>query len=386
MIYLDNASSSWPKPPQVAYAVASWIEHNGANAGRGSHRMAREAETMIAQTRDQVGKLFGIQNTDQIILLQNITEAINLTLFGLLEPGDHVLSVGLVHNSVRRPLNYLERQGVHVSYVQYERQNWRKKIKDELNSNTKLVVITHASNVTGEVLPLVELSEMISVYRKPNRKPYIFVDSAQTAGLVPIDVRQMGIDILAFTGHKSLYGPQGTGGLYLAPDIVLKPIIVGGGGGNAESPDAPRYSPDRYEPGTRNSPGIAGLSEGIKYVLDCNPEKLLISELQLLDPLIDQLRTMDGVHILGDPACESHVPVVAFTMDGFSSAELGLLLDRKFDIAVRSGLHCAPYAHEQQHTLKMGGAVRVSVGAFTTEQEVEKCIVALKQLHSETKM
>ncbi len=383
MIYLDNASSSWPKPRKVAQAVGDWIEHHGANAGRASHRMARETEGMISRTRKQIANLIGAEHGDQVALLQNVTEAINLALCGLLEQGDHVISTGLTHNSVRRPLAHLEEQGVCISRVPIRSNSWIKDIEANLRTTTRMILVTHGSNVTGEVLPLNDLMEWLRTLRKRSREPFVLVDAAQTAGHIDINVQEQGIDLLAFTGHKGLYGPQGTGGLYLAPDLLLQPLLLGGGGGNAESKYAPMVGPERYEAGTRNAPGIAGLAEGVRFVLDSGLDQLLAHEMKLLSPLKESLMELKGVRILGDSHTNMHVPLLSFTMEGYQSSELALLLDRRYDIAVRAGLHCAPDAHDDQGTTKSGGAVRISLGAFNTAEEIESCILALKELHDE---
>lgn len=377
MIYLDNAASSWPKPPEVAAKMEECLREYGANPGRGSHALSMKASRVIFEARRKVAGLFGVKNPDNIIFTQNATEALNMGILGLLKPGDHAITTMLEHNSVRRPLEYVRRErGVELTYVQADERGrlLAESVRDAIRENTKLIVVTHGSNLTGTLLPIAEIGAIAKQFGV-----LLMVDVCQTAGVYPIDVEAMNIAMLAFTGHKSLYGPQGTGGLYLHPEVELEPLMHGGTGGYSELLEMPKTRPDRYEAGTRNTVGIAGLLAGISVVESKGLDKIREHEETLAYMLHQGLEAIGGVTVYGPPLGEPRVPIVSFTVEGYESHEVGFILDRNYGICVRSGLHCAPVAHETIGTVEQG-VVRASVGLFTTEEDIQALLDAVAEI------
>jgi cysteine desulfurase family protein len=377
MIYLDHAASSWPKPPEVIRAVADAIEHHGANPGRGSHRMAIEASRILFETRKQLAGLFGIGNPTDISFALNTTEALNLAIKGFVQENDHVICTSVEHNSVRRPLEYVRKvKNVSITYVETDttgRLNL-KTVREAFQPNTRLLVCTHSSNLLGSITPVGELAELC---RKHNVR--LLVDAAQTAGTYPLDVNELGIDMLAFPGHKGLLGPQGTGGLYVHPDLELEPLVHGGTGSQSETIGQPTVRPDRYEAGTQNVPGIAGLQAGVRYVRQKGVEAIHRHEWELTQKLMEGLMGIKGVTLLGPEIGQTRTGIVSFLLKGRESAEVAHVLDRQFHIAVRAGHHCTPLAHASAGTLQTG-AVRASVGFSTTSEEIEALLEAVKYI------
>lgn len=377
VIYLDNAATSWPKPPQVAEAMERNMKEAAANPGRGSHAMAVTASRTVFETRKRLSALFGIANPNDIAFTLNTTHALNLAIQGLLKPGDHVVATSLEHNSVRRPLEALKRRlGIEVTFVPTDRQGRLDLNRAEaaIRDKTKLMAVTHGSNLLGSIMPVKELG-MLSRARGVK----LLVDAAQTAGALPIDVAKMNIDLLAFPGHKGLMGPQGTGGLYIHPELDLEPLMYGGTGSRSESPEQPQVRPDRYEAGTPNTVGLAGLSEGVSFVLRETVEKIGEKERKLTSLLMKGLLEITGVSVLGPGPDEERTAIVAFLIEGADPSEVAFILDRQFGIAVRSGFHCTPLGHETAGTTD-SGAVRASPGYFTTETEIVSLIEAVKEI------
>jgi cysteine desulfurase/selenocysteine lyase len=376
MIYLDNAATTHPKPPSVYKRVDDVLRNWSANPGRSGHAMAIEAARIIFQTRESIAKLFNIADPDRIIFTGNATGALNLAILGLLKPGDRCVTTTMEHNSVIRPLHSLERKGVTIAKVAGARDGsiYPHAVAAAIDRSTRLVVVTHASNVAGTITPI---ADTISLAH--DRGVPVLVDAAQTAGCVPIDVQALGVDLLACPGHKGLYGPQGTGFLYIAPHVNLQPILFGGTGSRSDLEDMPDFAPDRYEPGTLNTPGIAGLGAGVDFLLERGVEQVRAHELALLRQLMDGLATIDGLIIHGprDPARKTGV--VLFTLDGVDPAEIGDRLDQEFGIAVRVGLHCAPQAHRTLGTFPIGG-VRMSPGYFNTAEEIAQTVEAVSRI------
>ena len=376
MIYLDNAATTHPKPPSVYKRVDDVLRNWSANPGRSGHAMAIEAARIIFQTRESIAKLFNIADPDRIIFTGNATGALNLAILGLLKPGDRCVTTTMEHNSVIRPLHSLERKGVTIAKVAGARDGsiYPHAVAAAIDRSTRLVVVTHASNVAGTITPI---ADTISLAH--DRGVPVLVDAAQTAGCVPIDVQALGVDLLACPGHKGLYGPQGTGFLYIAPHVNLQPILFGGTGSRSDLEDMPDFAPDRYEPGTLNTPGIAGLGAGVDFLLERGVEQVRAHELALLRQLMDGLATIDGLTIYGprDPARKTGV--VLFTLDGVDPAEIGDRLDQEFGIAVRVGLHCAPQAHRTLGTFPIGG-VRMSPGYFNTAEEIAQTVEAVSRI------
>lgn len=376
-IYLDHAASSWPKPPEVIKAMVECMEEYAANPGRGSHEKAVKASRTLFEGRKQLARLFRIKNPNDIAYALNTTMALNLAIKGFVREGDHVICTAVEHNSVRRPLEFLKAsKGVQISYLQTDAQGNinLKELESLITSRTKLVVCNHSSNLLGSILPVADIAE---VCRKHRVK--LLVDAAQTAGTIDIDVNLMGIDMLAFPGHKGLLGPQGTGGLYIHPDLDLDPLLHGGTGSQSEAIEQPTVRPDRYEAGTQNTVGIAGLVEGIKWVQKQTVEKIHQHEWQLTQRLMNGLLGIPGVQILGPVLGQNKTGIVSFTVAQTDSSEIAFILDQSFGIAVRAGYHCTPLAHETVGTLERG-AVRASVGCFTTEGEIDQLIDAVKEI------
>ncbi|KAA9005138.1 aminotransferase class V-fold PLP-dependent enzyme [Paenibacillus spiritus] len=377
VIYLDHAATSWPKPPEVIRAVVEAMEQAGANAGRGSHSLAVDSGRLLVRARMELAQLFGIRNAQDLAFCYNTTMALNMAIQGTLKPGDHVIATMAEHNSVRRPLEYLRRtRGVEVDFAEVDADGYvnLSHLGRLFRPNTKLVVCTHSSNLLGSIQPVGEIGDLAK-----SRGARFLVDAAQSAGSLDIDVSLMNIDLLAFPGHKGLLGPQGTGGLYIAPDLDLEPILTGGTGSQSENREQPDVRPDRYESGTQNVPGIAGLLAGVRRVREWKPGCIHRREWEQVQMLMEGLQELPGIRLLGPRAGEERSGLIAFTVKGLDSARVAHRLDREFGIAVRAGMHCAPLAHEAMGTLA-SGAVRASVGVGTTEDEVRSLLEAMRHI------
>lgn len=361
----------------VIEAMTKCVQEYAANPGRGSHLMAVQASRVLFDARKQLAKLFHISNPNDIAFTPNTTEALNLAIKGFLKEEDHVISTGIEHNSVRRPLEYLARtRKVKVTYIPANAKGYidLSDLKKEITAKTKLVVCSHSSNLLGTILPVGEIGNICKAHGIK-----FLVDAAQTAGILPIDVQAMGIDLLAFPGHKGLLGPQGTGGLYISPDIDLEPLIHGGTGSQSEAIDQPAVRPDRYESGTHNTPGIAGLAEGVKFVQQVGVENIHRKEWELTQQLMEGLMKIEGLELFGPDLGEEKTGIVSFRMRGTDASEIAFILDQSFQIAVRSGFHCTPLAHQSAGTYETG-SVRASVGYFTTAQEVDVLVSSVKEI------
>ncbi|HWQ43343.1 MAG TPA: aminotransferase class V-fold PLP-dependent enzyme [Desulfosporosinus sp.] len=378
MIYLDNAATSWPKPEAVAREMLKCMQEYGANPGRSGHRMALLAGEKIYECRENLAKLLGIDDPLRIIFTSNATEAINLALKGLLIPGDHVILTSMEHNAVLRPLKKLETVGVQLSIVLADVHGKvnAADIAGEIRENTKLLVVTHASNVTGTVNDLEALGRLTQ-----ERQILFMVDAAQTAGSYPLHAGQMHIDLLAFPGHKGLLGPQGTGGLYIRPGLILETLKEGGTGSLSESPTQPEFLPDRYESGTLNTSGIVGWNEGVKYILAIGVDNIRNRENQLVNFMLEGLSKIKKVRVYGSNHPEQQTGVISITIEGKDCEEVCRELDEKYSIAVRGGLHCAYLAHETIGTLGTG-TIRFGIGFFNTIQDIEQALQALQNIAS----
>ena len=387
MVYLDNAATSFPKPEEVYRGMDRFVRSSGANPGRGGHRLAREAESMIDETRALLARLFGGTRPERVVFTLNASDALNMALKGVLEPGDHVVTTVLEHNSISRPLNRMERDGT-ITLTRLPATPGHlveaDAVERALGPRTRLVALTHASNVTGTIQPIAEIG------RRVRRHGALFlVDAAQSAGFVPIDVERDGVDLLAFTGHKGLLGPTGTGGLYVGERAAIRPWREGGTGGDASNPVQPTELPHRLEGGTPNVFGIAGLREGVRFVLERGIEEIARRERGLLRVFLQAIRERgrfdwfgaDGV--LLEQAGAGRVGLLSFNLRGRPPGALAEDLDRRFSIAVRPGLHCAPYAHRHLGTFPEGAA-RISVGVMTREEEMIAAAEALNRIASET--
>lgn len=376
-IYLDHAATSWPKPPEVAQAVMDAMLHDAANPGRGSHAMAVRAGRILFDTRKQLAKLFKVRNPNDIAFAANTTAALNQAIKGLLKEGDHVVATAVEHNSVRRPLEFLKKEiGITVTYVEPDADGavTAAGVEEAILPNTALVVVTHSSNLLGTIIPVEDIG---AITRKRGVK--LLVDAAQSAGVLDLDVEAMGIDMLAFPGHKGLLGPQGTGGLYLHPELELTPLLHGGTGSQSELPEQPTVRPDRYESGTPNTPGIAGLGAGVRYVLNETPGKIHTKEWELTSRMMEGLSSVSRLRLLGPALGKPRTGIAAFVIDGIDASEIAFILDQHYGIAVRSGFHCTPLAHQCAGT-GTTGAVRASVGYSTTERDVDALVDAVKEI------
>ncbi len=377
MIYFDHAASSWPKPDAVIEKIASFLKENGANPGRGNHVMAREAANEISKTRQLLAELFHISNPNAISFYMNTTQALNQAIKGLLKKGDHVITSQLEHNSVRRPLEYLKRtEEIEITYLESSIDGTTSLdiLKKSIKKNTKLIVISHASNVLGTLQPLYEIGKIAA-----EKNIFFLVDAAQTAGRYPIDVTEMNINLLAFPGHKALLGPQGVGGLYIQPNILLDPLVHGGTGSHSEDIDQPLSSPNRYESGTLNTVGIIGLGAGVEYIKKIGIDVLRKKEWELTNYLLSEMKKIDQITYFGPNENIERVPLVTFLVDDIDSVEIAAILDQHYQIAVRTGFHCSPLAHQvikTEHT----GAIRVSLGHTNTIEEVNYLITSLKEI------
>lgn len=378
IIYLDHASTSWPKPDSVAVAVADAISNYGANPGRGAHRLAVQASRVIMETRYLLAKLLHVKNPNDIIFTSNTSVALNMVIQGLLVQGDHVIYSGIEHNSVRRPLEAMKMDGRitisemkmnelgAVNLLDLEEQLKQKK--------TRLVIVNHASNLLGTVAPIEKITALAHRY-----EAFVLVDAAQTAGTYPLDIERVKADFVAMPGHKGLLGPQGTAALYISPKIDLKPLVYGGTGSQSEKLEQPTVRPDRYETGTLNMPGIAGLREGLKYVMTQTVEHIHQKEWMLSQKIMQELIAVPGIHLLGPEIGEERVGIVSFVVANQDSASVAFELDKSYAVAVRAGYHCTPLAHATAGTLETG-AIRASIGWCTTEEEIATFITAIKSI------
>jgi len=375
MIYFDNACTSFPKPPAVVGAIQEYFLNIGSSPGRSGHRLALDAARLVFEARESLSQLFRVPRSEQLVFTSSATDALNLAILGLLNEGDHVITPSMEHNSVMRPLNHLLRKGIiDVSIVPCSEEGHidLDTLKGSIRKNTRLIAVNHASNVVGTIAPLEEIREI------SDEIPFL-VDAAQSAGTVPIDVEAMGIDLLAFTGHKSLYGPQGTGGLFVREGIDLKPLRLGGTGSNSESWDHPEFLPDKYECGTPNTPGIAGLGEGARFVLHEGVEKIRQHEMELTRSLLEGLEDIEGITVYGPRKPHEQTATVSINVKGKEASEVGYRLDSEFDIMTRVGLHCNPGTHKTIGTFPHG-TVRLSMGYFNTKEEVGQVLEALREI------
>jgi len=377
IIYFDNAATSWPKPVSVYRKMDEFIRKWGANPGRAGHRMAVGAERIIEETRYQTAQIFGIKDHRRIIFTLNCTDSLNIGIKGLLRKGDHVITTYLEHNSVSRPLEGLVKKGIiTVTRANHTEEGFidLQELNKAFTSKTRLVVVVHGSNVIGSLQPIREIGKI------SKEKGAIFmVDAAQTAGVIPIDVERDNIDLLAFPGHKGLFGPPGTGGLYVASRVDLEPWREGGSGVDSESEVQPEALPFKLEGGTINTVGVAGLGAGITFIEKEGIEKIGQHEMELTKYLLEKLSNIRKVRIYGPQDGERRIATVSFNIEGFSPAEVGAILDESFGIACRTGLHCAPHTHRKLGTFPEG-TVRFSMGYFNTKEEVDFAIDSLNEI------
>ena len=399
LIYLDNAATSFPKPPQVMEAMAHYMTDVGANPGRAGHYLARKAEHIVWHTRESLARLFNVAKPERIVFSLNVTEAINTVLLGFLKEGDHVITTAMDHNAVLRPLEFMRKKGhISVDIVPCDRQGFLDldALKKCLRKNTALVAVNHASNVCGTL-------QDIRVVKGIVGEIPLLVDTAQTAGCVPIDTKRDGIDFLAFTGHKGLLGPQGTGGVYIREGLSVRPLKRGGTGSMSESLDQPDFLPDALESGTQNNVGIAGLGAGVDYILERGVDNIMKQEQALTAALLKKLRHLPGISVYGPLDASRQTATLSLTFDsilpdgedqslggcgainlawmeeGMGPDEIGSILNDSFDVLVRTGLHCAPLAHKTLGTFPEG-TIRLSMGVFNTLEDVAIVAEAIQKI------
>lgn len=378
MIYLDQAATSYLKPPQVAQAVYESFGKLG-NAGRGAHAPTLHAARLLYDTRVKLASLLGISDPSRIAFVCNATEALNTAICGICKPGDHVISTVCEHNSVLRPLYRMEKQGVELTLVSADekgRLNYEE-LESSVKSNTKAVVLTHASNLTGNVTDL----ERAAAFTK-SKGLHLIVDASQTAGSLPISAEKTGIDILCFTGHKGLLGPQGTGGIYVREGLSLSPLKTGGSGIRSFDRAHPSEMPEALEAGTLNGHGIAGLNASLDFLLETGVENIGKKERTLADRFVRELDGINGIKLYGDLQAEVRAAIVSLNIGEMDSALVSEILWEDHEICVRAGAHCAPLMHQALGTAGQG-AVRFSFSYFNTEQEVDAAVRAVKEIAEE---
>ncbi|OGU13384.1 MAG: cysteine desulfurase [Geobacteraceae bacterium GWC2_53_11] len=365
-MYLDNAATTFPKPEAVYEAILHVLRDVGASPGRGGYRRSLESGRILFQARETVAGFFSIADSSRVIFTQNATGALNLALQGTLAAGDHVITTSMEHNSLLRPLYALRTKGVEVSIIPAGPDGVVsvEDIRRAVQVNTKMIAVCHVSNVCGAIQPIEPLAQICR-----EAGALFLVDAAQSAGYLPINVEQTGIDLLAVPGHKGLLGPGGTGFLYAAPHVQLKPVLQGGTGSHSTAEEQPLVMPDGFEAGTHNLPGIAGLQAGIEFLMERGLSSVHQHEQSLLLQAEQALRDIPGVTAYGPADPEGRCSVLSFTASGVDSGLLAVELDHGFDVAVRAGLHCAPLAHRTLGTMP-GGTVRLSPGWSTTSEEI----------------
>jgi cysteine desulfurase family protein len=377
-IYLDNAATSFPKPRAVIDAVVHYATEVPASAGRGAYREAVLAGEMLLDLRRRLCRLFNGRDPERVIFGLNGTDALNLAIKGSVRPGDHVITTWMDHNSVLRPLARLEEDGVvEVTRVRADAEGFVDPagIRSAFRPTTRLVVVTHASNVGGGLQPAAEIGRLAR-----ERGALFLLDAAQTMGSVPVDVEALCVDLLAFPGHKALMGPQGTGVLWIRQGVELRPLREGGTGSRSDLAVQPDVLPDRFEPGAHNGPGLAGLLAAVTFLETIGIEAVAARKREISRKLLDGFAKIPGCRVHGPADPARRVPIFSVSFDGIDPAKVASALDERFEIKVRAGLHCAPLAHRAFGTSERGGAVRFSPGFFTTDEELVHTLDALDRI------
>ncbi len=380
-IYFDNSSTSFPKAPNVGRAMGEFIENGAFNINRGSYEGAYEAGSAVLDTREMLKDLFNCPNSKNVVFTPSVTYSLNFFIKGFLKPGDHVLVTSVEHNAVMRPLVQMEKLGVEFDAVPCDEDggvtadDFRAYIKE----NTKAIITTHASNVCGTIIPIEEIGALCK------EKGLVYaVDTAQTAGILNIDMQKANIDFLAFTGHKGLLGPQGIGGFIASDKLegLIDPVISGGTGSLSDSEEIPDFLPDRFESGTLNLPGIIGLHQALVYLKEAGIDNMRNEKMEITKYFLDQVKEIDGVKVAGKKTVEGRLGVVSIDFEGFDNSIVSFYLSSKYKIMTRVGMHCAPRAHKTLKTFPQG-TVRFSFSHFNTKEEVDICINAIKTILSD---
>ncbi len=375
MIYLDSSATSFLKPPQVAEAVFRSFNTIG-NAGRGAHAPTLNASRLIYDTREKLAALFGTPDPSRIVFACNATEALNIAIHGAIHPGEHVITTACEHNSVLRPLYLKEKEGTELTIIPADQKGRIRYdlLESSVKSNTSAIVLTHASNLSGNVTDLAFVSNFAKKHGL-----LLIVDASQTAGSLPINVVKMGIDILCFTGHKGLFGPQGTGGLYVREGLTLSPLKSGGSGIHSFDRQHPTDMPTALEAGTLNGHGIAGLNAGLDYILSTGVKNIHAKEISLARRFVNGISDISDLKLYGDIDAPLRAPIISLNIGNMSSASVSDILWEDYEICVRAGAHCAPLMHKTFGTEKQG-AVRFSFSCFNTEAEIDTAIRAMHEI------
>ncbi len=376
MIYLDNAATTYPKPEKVYDSIMDCMKNYCANPGRAGHKLAMRAAREIYDARENIAKLFNIDNPMNVIFTNNATDSLNLAIKGVVKSGDHIITTSMEHNSVIRPIKSLENHGVENTIVQCDKEGFLniEDLKKAIKPNTKLIVTTHASNVVGTLIDIKAVGEVA----KEHNLLYL-VDASQTAGVYDINVSEFNVDMIAAPGHKCLLGPQGTGILYIREGLNVNILKEGGTGSKSEDLFQPDLVPDKYEAGTHNTPGIVGLNEGVKFVLEKGIDNIRIHEEKLCEYMLKKLEEVPNIIVYGTKDSKKRAAVIAINIGNMDSGEITFLLDSQYQIATRSGIHCSPLAHQTLGTLEQG-VVRFSLGYFNTKNDIDEAIRALIEI------
>ncbi len=377
-IYFDNGSTSWPKAPGVAEAMSEFLMNGAFNINRGNYEGAYEVESLVLDTREQLSRLFHAKDSKRVLFSPGITYSLNTFIKGFLEPGDHVIVTGIEHNAVMRPLRQMEQVGVTYSVARTDMEGsvMPEDVEALVRPDTKAVIVSHASNVCGTVIPVQEIGD---VCRRHNL--FFAVDTAQSAGTLDVDMGKCGIDFLAFTGHKGLLGPQGIGGFLISEPLaaVMEPFVAGGTGSQSDSFDMPSRLPDKYESGTMNLPGIIGLHAALSYIEKVGIEEIHRKKMELTGYFLDRVREIPGIRIAGRQGVNERTAVVSLDFEKADNAFAAFTLESDYDVMTRAGLHCAPLAHKSLHTYPQG-TVRFAFSAENTKDEIDLCVKGIESI------
>jgi cysteine desulfurase family protein len=383
LIFLDNGATSYPKPEEVYTFMDHFYRNFGVNPGRSGYDLCMETGELVEETRAMITKFFNGTDPNRLCFSYNATDALNLIIYGLLKEGDHAITTNVEHNSVLRPLYHLYKySGVELDYIPFDSKGFvdPDEFPKKFKKNTKLVVVNHASNVIGTIQPV----KQIGKYCKENDIPFV-IDASQSAGKIPVNMEELNVDVVVFTGHKSLLGPTGIGGLYVREGLEIKHTRAGGTGVRSAVRTHLDEYPYRLEYGTLNTIGVAGLHAGVKWIEKHGMENLHDQEMRLTEMLRDGLKDIDGVTLYCQDDLSDHIAIFLFNVDGFEALNTGTILDVDYNIASRTGLHCAPLVHEQLGTDKIRGAVRFGIGPFNTEDQIKTAIEAVKEITASRK-
>ena len=379
-IYFDNGSTSWPKAPGVAEAMSELLTRGAFNINRGNYEGAYEIEGLVLETREKLAKMFHCKDSKRVLFSPGITHSLNYFIKGFLKAGDHVIVSGIEHNAVMRPLHQMEHCGIiyDIAHTAEDGSVTEEAVEALVRPETKAVIISHASNVCGTVLPIEAIGQVCKKHDL-----FFVVDSAQSAGTIPIDMEKCGIDFLAFTGHKGLLGPQGIGGFLISEklDAQMAPYLAGGTGSQSDSLDMPVNLPDKYESGTMNLPGIIGLHAALSYIEETGIEDIHDKKMELTAYFLEKLREFPNIRVVGKQDVQDRVAVVSLDFQGEDNAIIAFELEQNYGIMTRVGLHCAPIAHQSLHTYPQG-TVRFAFSASNTKEEIDRCIDGFRELFS----